>query len=535
MIRIFKLKNKNRHQKIIKILGLLLVVMVAIFFRAYNLENTIYWWNGDTSRDILMARHIAFLGDRPTTGPNIAGGYEYLNNSPLIYYVFGLVYRIWDNILTIPYFLIIIDSLAIGFGYWLLFEFGGLLSLFFGLTLAVNSYLSWITRFVMCPLYLQSVTLLIIFFWNMSNKSKNLRYFLGYIFLCTLSLHVHYAELALFPVLGIGGLWLYFRNKTYKKKWFLPIVWLVGCLLLWIKLTYREKMFDQVQVLGLFQKNHFTIYQLLVNSWEIHKIMLKNLFGVKNIVVEVIFWGLIYFGGGLVTWFLRKKYSLLFLLYCLFISINLISFIGGYQTDGVFYTYPFYVILLMLVFILLQLIQKRKFGYNVGLIVGVLLFVQSFGYKSGQDLVNKWNYNNKNIDTAIYLSDLIVSDSKKSGISNYDLVYYDKYTNLEHFGTSNLWYFLEKVTDKKLVKVVDDGGKEAAYFVPINNINLMVYFICSNVVYEGKWDQFENCEDLYIDIKKEQGLFFKKETILENREGDVRYRLLKLKVISQSN
>lgn len=531
MINKLKQKSLNRHQIIIKIVGFILVVLVAMFFRGYNLEHRIYWWNGDSSRDILMARHIAFLGDRPATGPNIAGGFGYLNNSPLYYYMLALVYRVWDNVLTIPYFLVIVDSLAIGIGYWLLFEFGGLLAFIFGLSLAVNSFLSWTTQLIIQPVYLPMITFLAIYFWYKSSKSSKLLYFLLYISFCTLSLHVYYAELTMFPVLGLAGLWIYKKNKYYQKNWWIPLLWLGGCLLIWIELTYKGKMFDQIQALGLFQKNNFTLKQLLINSSEIHLMVLKNLFNITNNVIVTIIWGIIYLFGGLVAWFNRNKKPFYLYIYCLFVSINLNVFMGGYLAVYSLYISQYYIIVLTLIFLLLQKIDKKKIGHILSLILGILILVRSFGYSDISKFVGGLRYNNRNIDNARHLSNLIIADSVKNDVASYDVVFYDMFTNLDNFGGSILWYFLEKTTDKKLVMVVDDTVGGAAHFMPINKINQVIYFICSNVISDGNWKEFEYCEYPYLKMKKEQGIHFEKEVIEINKEGEVKYRLLKLKEI----
>lgn len=509
-----------------KFFGFVVIFLVAIYFRGYNLYDRVEW-SGDSSRDISIARHIAFLGDRPLCGQYTWGGHGLINNSSLYYYFTAGVHSIWDNVLTIPYFFVIVDSLAVAIFFLIAFEFNKGLGLVFGLVLAVNRYLSTLVLMVTTPYLMPIVVMVAIYFWYKSSKSKNIIYFLGYIYFCILSLHIHYSILSIFPVLIIGGLWLYKKNLWYKKKWWIPILWTIILLMIWVGATYRVRLFDQFEILGLLGKNHNTIQQILTKSIEIHQGILDHILNIKNNYIVVIFWLCFYIGGGWITWKKRKTEPLLGFIFLLFASINLSSFIGGSWVIGNGYIHYSYQILFLFIFLVLNIFSKQgRLRYFFTIIIGIILLMLSINYKNVADFLTNFNRGNHQVEMNINVSKLIVEDVNRHG-GDYDIIFYD-----ENYGigygkwemSPSLWYFVEKIGKKKMINADGKKGGDNVGFTLISDDNNPVfYLLCSYRNSFISWDRFKECEDAFQNMYS--GISFKKHILKEDNIGNTRYRL----------
>lgn len=98
----------QRKQILIIIFSLFLILstILKLAVTSHPLENI------ETNRDYLIARHIIRYGEFPLVGP-INGIYEALRNSPFYYYVLSGFLFFSDNIMTLQYTNVLLQSIAL--------------------------------------------------------------------------------------------------------------------------------------------------------------------------------------------------------------------------------------------------------------------------------------------------------------------------------------------------------------------------------------------------------------------------------------
>lgn len=93
---------------------ILLICLYAcmLVLKLYLLPHLYQVDDGDTARDYMVARHIAYYNEYPRTGPNISF-IDSLRASPLYYYLLAIPVRVYDSTLSIGVFNILIQAISV--------------------------------------------------------------------------------------------------------------------------------------------------------------------------------------------------------------------------------------------------------------------------------------------------------------------------------------------------------------------------------------------------------------------------------------
>lgn len=390
-----KLKTSDVFSFLNKYFLIILILIIAVCLRTYQLDKSIWLQSGyDESRDMLVASHIVNYGEHISRGPLVAGGMNWLLNSPIYYYFVSIIWfftreptifmYVWAAIMTIPV--------------WIGYLIGkrlkdDLTGLILASLLAANHQMIYSSRELLQPHLLLIFSLC--FIWTgisfLKDKKHKLKYILLAILFLLSPLHFHYG---VFIALPIGTIWIlkfwYDLNseteKTSLKKIFAPVIVYFGMVLSWLLVTYRVAVFDQIYFL-LF--NFENKYQLSFFS------QLRQTF---SILIEMI-WGsyypisisllLLITAIALISRAIHKeknKFELsqfgwvVIFVFSICSSILLFGFYRHFVTETyMLFLFPFFITLLAIV--LRQTINAYKiFGYLLTAASILLMIFSNRGY-----------------------------------------------------------------------------------------------------------------------------------------------------------
>ncbi|HBP51355.1 MAG: hypothetical protein US68_C0016G0010 [Candidatus Shapirobacteria bacterium GW2011_GWE1_38_10] len=526
MLKVFGFIKKN-HISIL--FGL--VVLVAVFLRFYNLPERM-WWEGDSAEDITIAYHISNFGESIRTGRSNVGGGELIKNSYFYFYLLAGIHSLGDSALSVGAFFALNSVLLVVFIYFAGKYFvNSRLALVLAVMVTLNSYLNFvsiISIYNIINLMVVGMLWLFLKFW----QNRSWKFFMGYILVLFVTLHGNYSVLTIFPIYVFWGIVGYFRATREKGKLIkcLTIIWPLSLLGLWMVVTYRGGgIFDQFKVVNLITRSGLGMGELW-NNWEqILTVSAGYLWNMTNTWLIVIFYSIVYLGLGFLVIYDYRQRNLFFqksiFLLSLIAGIFLTGFMGGGETVDRYYVLFYYPLwLLSMVYVWGRF---SKFGwiwkYGVGLMVIVCLIMgmNILDKNRGTGLINR---NSSGMKESELLADKIMRDSKVNLIDNYNIVFYNKHTQLDHFGGSIFWYPIEKRLGTQKVKIVEYSGGE--YLEEINT-SKDSYLVCYDYESSGRWVRFNDCEKLFIE--KHADKKYKIIKVEEGAEGDWFYKLYRIK------
>lgn len=259
-MKILMFKIKKTIKKISQLLTahwwlvwLVAIWLLGLSLRWTNLESAVWAQDGyDESRDMLVADHLIHHHQWLWRGPLAAGGFNWLKNSPLYFYVVAGLWLVTGEPIRFMFYWAFLLSLLIGLGFWIGYRlqdrFTGLI---LALLMAVNPQLVFESRELLQPYFLPIFTSALILVWG--RKKTDHRQINWVIFWTLIGLHFHYSALILLP-LGLGwaavNWWRNWQAKSVISWRDTTPFWVgLGMFLFWMMLTYRVAPFDQLYFL----------------------------------------------------------------------------------------------------------------------------------------------------------------------------------------------------------------------------------------------------------------------------------------------
>lgn len=194
---------------------LLAALLVLSFF--LRLEYLPYpHWQEDGNRDYLVAHHMVALGELPDSGPR-NGLDERLQNPPLYFYMLAAPLLVQDDVFTLAYFNILLQTAAVFFVYLignaLAGRWAGLLA---GVIFSINPIALHKSQFIWQPWAMEPVLLLALLAGVYSLKHQSLLLGAASLLLWTAASMIHYSALGLLPIFCIGGAWPILGRSRYS-------------------------------------------------------------------------------------------------------------------------------------------------------------------------------------------------------------------------------------------------------------------------------------------------------------------------------
>jgi 4-amino-4-deoxy-L-arabinose transferase-like glycosyltransferase len=466
---------KNRFQ-----IFLLIIIVIGLWLRFYNLPNQVWSQAGyDEARDMLVAEHIYKYKETVNRGPLAAGGLNYLMNSPVYYYLVTFLWMITQNPTSMMYLWASLLTTQIPLAYLVGKQLGdkttGIIA---AIVFALHNQLIFQSREVWQPNLLPIFSLLFLWVLLKNQKKKSLALLLLMIFLLLFPLHLHYG---VFLILPVGVFWVsYFwsqilENNLSLKNIFLPVATTVGLIFSWLITTYKVKIFDQIFFLliilkgsdtSFFNKSHELISKLKHMLWA----------DTPSYLAVLITFILITF-----SFFCKKERSRSKKTNWIIISLAFSALIGGLFPKEILTSYFFSTLPFFLILFSLGIRQLISINNYLGLVVvSVILFLI---YLPTQNLIFFQTPSESFLEQNYKVAEVIFSDQKNMNHEgkysiNFGIVALST-TVFQHFdgwGTSGVWFYLEELFDKPLVKLTNYG---VSHYPITTDINYL-YFVCDH-------------------------------------------------------
>lgn len=517
-------KKTNNFKKIFTEVFLGIIVLISMFLRFYKLPETMLWWDGDTAEDMTIAAHIVDFGEKISTGRESVGGGKLIVKSYLIYYFLAGAWLFTDSPISVGILyalssvLVVVGMFYIG-KYFLEEKY----SLILALMVAINWYFNFLSRALFHASLVVSVVVLIIWALLKSEKEKSWEFYILFILVLFTSLHIHQSVFTILPIILIWAGVFYFRITNNKSKTIkrIIIIWTVILLGIWLKVTFNQTLFDQFQVVNLIIKSHLSFGELLNNSGEILLESSKQLLGNINIWWRFFFLITIYVLLGFLVIYDFFKKNIFFkkslFIYSLIIGIFGAAWMGG--TDAVHrfyvsYYFPFWCLAWIYVWWRLSRFSI-VYKYLAYLILAVYLVLEVWVLSNNRMTSGGFIESKK-------IAQNIIVNAQINSIENFSITFYNTYTQFDNFGKAILWYHIEKILDKQMVKIVQ-WPPFIEYLTEINP-GKTTYLLCSKVS-NVDWADYENCEKVFI--KNHQDKKYQIFKLDEEYYGDWPYKLFR--------
>jgi hypothetical protein len=476
------------------IIWVIIVFMLSLSMRFYNIENRM-WWGNDTGREILVGYHIGHYHEFPTLGTSASDLATYSYYPPYYYYLVGLVasfapsapsiiktFIFFESFLPVVIFFIglfisnfpsaVFASFFIAISSYMVSvtnlwpPFVALLFFYFGLAILVfGKKRSFLFRIIGQAVMFFSATLhysffipsIVLFFWNLSqeNTRKDKFVFFG--------IQTGYFILLVSPLwINSGGSRVF---QAFDPRYVFDFYQPVSIFIETLKNIYGE----------LFQNN--SLYGLLSAGICIFLLI----FSFKNVLS-----------------FLKTNWWM----WCIILSM---PFIGSRFVQHP-ELYEYIAIMPMgLLLVACSPIRTEKLTLQ-NIVRGALLccLVFSLSNNFSELFTNGWNSYKQNEK----LTDYIVAEAKSRGLENNFRLFVSDSTGSFDWASPNFWYFLETKYHRKIAYVVNYDISLEQLIAP----GADTYLVC-----RGTSDTIALCKSHFHSSFPE----YTKELTLKSNEGYV--------------
>ncbi len=431
-----KIKLKSHFTAIL--LGIIL--LCGLFFRVYDLNNTVTWY-GDSSRDVLVAKHL-IEGEIVFVRPDASGGRRQILNSPLYFILISIFWFITHSPLLISYIFALFGVLSIVLAFLLGKEiknnetgiYAASFISFSNLFIA-QSRAIWQTHLITFFL------LLALLFVVRLYKRKSIQDAFIALTLAFFTLHLHLAFLPIFLVL----LFLIIRGftKCAHKGNFVKILFFtytLGLSVLWYFATkpqYQSDNFFVTELVHFSPRNYFWALAQMGLTFE------TTLFPYSNIFLVSVLLG-IAVSGILLLQRKNKDDSNVNLLASLLSSFFLVPLYSA-RTIPFHYLQAYFVLLIVMMATLIANVKVKFLKISLFLIVVICLGQGSISFLQKKQSNELQIYNE--VSAAIY------KDAQLSGNTKIRVEQYQNECNCSDWNTSQLYYSIEKFSGEKLVEL----------------------------------------------------------------------------------
>ncbi len=465
---------------------LVAIVVLGIALRLLSINNYLWSQAGyDESRDMLVARHIVEYRELIMRGPYASGAAGNLLTSPVYYWILALFWFIGRSPLSVAVLWSLLLSTIIILIYkattHLLGHRAGILA---ASVAAIHPELIFISRQVHLPYLLALISCWVSVI--LSKRHVSLRDVVSVMLLLFLGINLHYA---IFLFIPICILWLAFALRRLQSRYsasvfWIPIILAITCFGAWIFLTYREIPFDQF----LF---FWDIVRNPTNS--------QHSYPAINMFLELL-WesGKASWTGALVLFFLAflglffqrkytpKEYPSSVWVYLL--AITPIIF-GSIYPGTIVPSYFISVLPMGIIICVAGLVGLTRWNKYVGMLgTGMLLifFAYKSYYREIHDTPTISTYSQTQaVARAIYAD-------RRGRDDTFLLAFLNAIPNesLNDWPTSSLYFTLEILYGKRLVRLIDTGTN----FVSITQNPTHIYVVCDRRLL-GTDASMDSCND----------------------------------------
>lgn len=481
----------SRNSKLLTYISLVVITLLGLFFRLNNILETsnIYL---DPARDIIIAKKIV-NGEASLLTKPLANGYSVLENTPLYYWIISIFWIIGQSMESV----IILNAVSLSLLPIIIFFIGKelvdeKLGLWLAFFFSIGSYFIRLSRWVWQPNLLGIfVPLVFLFFLYIQKKLSKKHMLLFFIFL-NLAMHLH---LMFFPsaiimltiiVFRLIKKYLKTKNITQNSIIFLLFSFAsIGLRVFGSINTEKESNFFKIIKILFIPSSAKLIsnFEILFDSYvksfyvRYYSIQKNELFLILLILILISITRYFY----LITKkkkIISKKFTLQFnslLILNLGFFINMLF--SGYTQPHFFLPNIFFYQLLVFTILFLLLRSKKIIPIIVSLIISI--YITHTHLVSNSKIIKGFV---SEISLFKSISKIIYIDSKNQ-VENISLethhVYHDDKVRSEVYNSS-LWYFLEEISGKKLITVIENHPN----LKKTNNNNYWKYYI--NIKYHNK-------------------------------------------------
>lgn len=476
---------------------LLLMIIVAAFWRLNNLNGRVTWFWGDCSRAVMVAKYI--VEDNkwglkvypPATGIN-GNNFSIFHNSPVYYYILAMVWWIFRSAESIFYFYAILSILSVGF----VFELGRRIgnwrvALMAGLLMTFNTQMimtSWhLLQPVLTPFFL---IILLLWGWTAYQK-KSWFCLLGYFLTLFLGINIHYSFLTILPIALFWGIYFYILVINHEKKisikLLMPVIVFIFCLVIWIYFSINTTGWEVKEItltsVGNNFQNWFT--NVITNIMS----LFLDIFKIENRTIGEGILGLFFILGIYKAIKLNKEKNNLVLIYMFSWLTGL--FLTGKFSDafGRCYLLIYYpIIYLCIALVLDNIFSDKKRNQKVWLL---MLLVQIFfiskeiryQQKTSFWLLDREYLEAKNISEQIKNDYIDLGENMNNFGNNVLLWHMGDDTGNYLYMTQSFWYFLERDSKNLFQKLIVNDDN----FQSLTGNPKYFYLVCS-----GTKNEYEN-------------------------------------------
>ena len=466
------------------------IVGLGVWLRFWSLDQHVWTQSGyDESRDMLVAEHILQYGESVSRGPLAAGGLGWLKNSPVYYYLIAVLWFFTATPVALMYLWASIHTGAVLLGYWVgKYMYDQVAGLILAASIAVNYQLIYGSRELLQPHLLPLFTLgfVLCAALYLNSAQRKWRYLVAAATCLLFPLHLHYGVLLIIPIGLVWVLHAWFLKistqeiTSYPSALLLPGV-LLMLVLSWVFLSFTKVPFDQIYFLRFNQSRNNEVW---IGS-EIGQTLshLDQMFGGNSkvmmfVVLSALFIIYLWKRMSVLTRQLRLAPQpvvrfLLLLTTSYFLTLLYNGEVGGTYLLAVF---PFFLITLA---VLLRQVIEIHLGLGC-LLTGVAFLSMSLSsWRIITTTVPEVSFHTQQHQVAEAIANHYTSMYQLKDVDPQFLVtWYTTTRNMPFngWGTSGVWYYLEKFFATKLV-VLNDAGVN---HLPKASYPSMVYMVCDH-------------------------------------------------------
>ncbi len=488
MFKFFRWISKDN----LTIFALVFIFFIGLFLRLYRLADFTEWQ--DSARDFMVGESIFTVkNDGWLIAPIAAGSVGYFNNTPIYYYIVGLLVLVFNNPLYVASFVAILGNFSILLNFFLAKKLGGdivglLAAGFTAFSFVLISQSISLFQPNLIPFFIS----LLLFCLASAYERKSFFWFLLSIFIFWSFFHFHYSFLIIVPSLIFSFIAIFYRicGTAYAKLKisYLLFVFLVGGLFWYsfLNLSSPLNLLNFIYTEVGESTGSFLLTNLVVELFSIFQKFLNFYLGSIGwkttvcVLISVLVLLAIDFRQK------KQKNKDLFLeiqLALIFLSLSLLGFFSRSIYDSYFIIFftlvP--VVLAQLTWVVTS--YKRWTGLAISfLILGLLnhgnerLSRTEIGSYEKSQIISELIVQNMAEKKLFKLTDIFVS-SKNSGMQVYN------------WFSPKYWYFLEKKLNQKNT-IVTRGFNNLSWtsYKP-----LYVYLVCENETLLSEEEILNSC------------------------------------------
>ena len=456
----------------------------------------------DESRDMLIASHLVEYGDWVWRGPLAAGGFNILANSPFYYYFIAVIWAVsrTPEVFMVVWAIIMASVIPLGYmlGNRLWDKSAGL---YIALLFAVHPTFVGMGKFLsqvnLIPLWILIVVNIVLI--KKRWKFVPFAFALATVFL---GLHIHYGSLIMIASLYMWACWVWWHHSTASSL-LIRLVYL-GLLteylvLFWIYVTYKFAPFDQfIFFEANIQATDRNLYSHMVDvARNVGSLLWVGVYDMRAISITLL--GLFgYIVGCTSKVFMpRVRNFAVWGSFCVASSFVALGVYSGHISLSYLYSLlPFYIIIFGL--FLRRVHDVNRFLGVIVLCIFAMLFVGSAWREMQPTTVESPYRSYRKIADAIFDDYLVIARGTPqqdtfsfviATLSTSPYVVYDGWAN------GSTWYWLEKISQKKLVSLTDD----VTNFRPLVTHPKYFYVICDHR--DSGRDSAEICQTRFVNVR----------------------------------